>query len=78
MDSNNTNSNLTLEELNVIDLADEKGSFCTKLFADLGANVIKVEKPGGDPTRNIGPFMNDDPHDVARMDDSGGNRQVIR
>jgi crotonobetainyl-CoA:carnitine CoA-transferase CaiB-like acyl-CoA transferase len=51
-----------LEELRVIDLADEKGVFCTKLFADLGADVIKVEKPGGDTTRNIGPFMNDDPH----------------
>lgn len=53
---------LPLEGLRVIDLADEKGLFCTKLFADLGADVIKVEKPGGDVTRNISPFMNDDPH----------------
>lgn len=46
----------------MIDLADEKGVFCTKLFADFGADVIKVERPGGDTTRTIGPFANDDPH----------------
>lgn len=51
-----------LEGLKIIDLADEKGAFCTKLFADIGANVIKVESPSGDSTRNIGPFMNDEPH----------------
>lgn len=46
----------------VLDLADEKGVLCTKLLADLGADVIKVEPPGGDSTRNIGPFYKDDPH----------------
>jgi len=43
----------------VLDLTDEKGLFCGKLFGDLGADVIKVEKPGGDPARNIGPFYRD-------------------
>jgi len=56
------NSKLPLEGLKVIDLADEKGVFCTKLLSDLGADVIKIERPEGDATRNIGPFMNDDPH----------------
>ncbi|MFH1651349.1 MAG: CoA transferase, partial [Chloroflexota bacterium] len=51
-----------LADLRVIDLADEKGVFGAKLIADLGADVIKVEKPGGDATRNIGPFQDDDPH----------------
>jgi len=46
-----------LENLKVLDLADEKASFCSKLLADLGASVIKVEKPGGDASRNIGPFL---------------------
>jgi crotonobetainyl-CoA:carnitine CoA-transferase CaiB-like acyl-CoA transferase len=35
--------------MRILDLADEKGSFCSKLLADLGARVIKIEKPGGIP-----------------------------
>ena len=45
----------------ILDLADEKGLYCGKLLADLGADVIKVEKPGGDACRNIGPFYHDIP-----------------
>ncbi|MGP8080110.1 MAG: CaiB/BaiF CoA transferase family protein [Dehalococcoidales bacterium] len=38
------------------------GGYCTKLLADFGATVIKIEKPGtGDTTRRIGPFLNDEP-----------------
>ena len=51
-----------LKGLQVLDLADEKGSFCSKLLADLGARVIKIEKPGGDPSRQIGPFLEDSPN----------------
>ncbi|MCH7512172.1 MAG: CoA transferase, partial [Chloroflexi bacterium] len=35
-------------------------SFCAKLFADLGADVIKVEPPDGDALRRRGPFPNDE------------------
>ena len=48
-----------LSPYRVLDLADEKGLLCGKLLADLGADVIKVEKPGGDRARNIGPFYHD-------------------
>ena len=45
----------------VLDLTDERGLLCGRLFADLGADVIKVEPPGGDPARSIGPFYKDRP-----------------
>jgi crotonobetainyl-CoA:carnitine CoA-transferase CaiB-like acyl-CoA transferase len=45
-----------LNHLRALDLTDDRGFLCGKILADLGVNVIKVEKPGGDPSRNIGPF----------------------
>jgi crotonobetainyl-CoA:carnitine CoA-transferase CaiB-like acyl-CoA transferase len=45
-----------LEGIQVLDLANEKASFCSKLLGDIGAKVIKVEKPGGDCSRKIGHF----------------------
>ena len=48
-----------LSPYRVLDLTDEKGLLCGKLLADLGADVIKVEKPCGDSARNIGPFYHD-------------------
>ena len=51
-----------LSGLRVLELADEKGQFCGKLMADLGADVIKIEPPGGQSTRTVGPFLDDIPH----------------
>jgi len=45
----------------VLDLTDEKGLICGKTLGDLGADVIKIEPPGGDPSRDIGPFYRDIP-----------------
>ena len=48
-----------LNSYRVLDLTDEKGSLCGKLLGDLGADVIKIERPGGDPSRRLGPFYQD-------------------
>lgn len=48
--------------LNVLDLGQGiSGPFCAKLFADLGARVVKVEPPSGDAARRTGPFPSDAP-----------------
>ncbi len=49
-----------LSDLRIIDLAGEIGVYCTKLLADLGADVIRIEPPDGDPLRDIGPFWHDE------------------
>ena len=53
-----------LAGLRVLDLGPGIApSFCAKMLADYGAEVIKVEPPGeGDPARRLGPFVGDDPH----------------
>ncbi len=51
-----------LAGLTIIDLsAHIAGPYATKLLADLGARVIKIERPGGDPARGLGPFLGDKP-----------------
>jgi crotonobetainyl-CoA:carnitine CoA-transferase CaiB-like acyl-CoA transferase len=51
-----------LTGLRVLELADEKGQFCGKLLGDLGADVVKIEPPGGERNRHVGPFLDDIPH----------------
>ena len=46
----------------VLELANETGRFCGKLLGDLGADVVKIEPPGGEKCRHIGPFHDDIPH----------------
>lgn len=53
-----------LDGLRVVELAgDPAGEMVGKLLAEMGADVVKVEPPGGSPTRSIGPFVtgHDDP-----------------
>jgi benzylsuccinate CoA-transferase BbsE subunit len=48
-----------LSPYRALDLTDEKGLLCGKILADLGADVIQVEKPDGNPARRIPPYVED-------------------
>jgi len=54
----------SLSVLRVLDLSEGvAGAYCTKILAGFGADVIKIERPGGgDPLRRHGPFPDDMPH----------------
>jgi crotonobetainyl-CoA:carnitine CoA-transferase CaiB-like acyl-CoA transferase len=51
-----------LSSFRILDLTDELGFLCGKILGDLGADVVKVERPRGDPARLIGPFYRDQIH----------------
>ena len=51
-----------LHGLRVLELSDEKAQWAGKLMADFGADVIKIEPPGGESTRTVGPFYQDVPN----------------
>jgi crotonobetainyl-CoA:carnitine CoA-transferase CaiB-like acyl-CoA transferase len=48
-----------LEGMRVVELAAEHAAFAGKLLADLGAEVVVVEPPGGHRTRSFEPFLDD-------------------
>jgi crotonobetainyl-CoA:carnitine CoA-transferase CaiB-like acyl-CoA transferase len=50
-----------LSGFRALDLTNEKGFVCGKILAALGVEVIKVERPGGDPARGIPPFLHNTP-----------------
>ena len=50
-----------LQGVRVIEIGDEVSAYAGRLFAGLGADVIKVEPPHGCSTREIGPFYEDQP-----------------
>jgi len=63
---NNSTSGL-LDSYRILDLTDERGLMCGKLLGDLGADVLKVEKPRGDDARRKGPFYRDKPDPEKSM-----------
>src|SRR5512147_2314245 len=47
-----------LKGFRALDLTDLSGQLCGRVLADLGMEVIKIEPPGGDPVRELPPFIN--------------------
>jgi crotonobetainyl-CoA:carnitine CoA-transferase CaiB-like acyl-CoA transferase len=59
---------MALDGIRVIELARYiSGPYCGMLLADLGADVVKIETPGGDPTRDEGPWIGDESLYFAQM-----------
>ena len=50
-----------LTHLRVLDLTSSSAAYCGKLFADLGAEVIKIEQIGADPGRKESPHLGSSP-----------------
>ncbi len=46
-----------LSDFRVLDLSDHRGQLAVQALADLGAEVILVEPPGGSRSRRVGPFV---------------------
>lgn len=57
--SANSEEHSALGHIRVVELGDITASYATRLLADLGADVIKVEPTGGDPNRLLPPFAGD-------------------
>src|SRR5499426_461651 len=61
-ETNSTGTDSALGHLRVIEFGDIPASYATRWLADLGADVIKVEPPSGDPNRRLPPFAGNIEH----------------
>ncbi|MEL7158048.1 MAG: CoA transferase, partial [Actinomycetota bacterium] len=57
---------MLLSAYRVVEFCDERGQLAGQMLADLGADVILVEPPGGSPSRQIGPFADGGDGDPER------------
>jgi succinyl-CoA---D-citramalate CoA-transferase len=65
--SNNSQATSLLSGYRVLDLTASIGAMCGKLLRDLGMEVLKIEPPGGDPTRGEPPFANGQAHSEGSL-----------
>jgi crotonobetainyl-CoA:carnitine CoA-transferase CaiB-like acyl-CoA transferase len=63
-----TDAPALLDDIRVLDLTGQLGQYATKLLADLGADVIRVEPPLGSPARAQPPFYHDQPDENRSLD----------
>ncbi len=56
-----TNNRGSLSSIKILDFTGELGPYASKLFGDIGADVIHLEPMAGDGLRNVGPFYQNTP-----------------
>ena len=68
-----------LSHIRIVELGDIPASYATRLLADLGADVIKVEPLGGDPNRLLPPFAGsiEDPERSLTFINANTNKRSI-
>ena len=68
-----------LDGIRVVDMATERAEMAGRVFADLGAEVIKVEPPEGVRARRMGPFASDgsEPESLYWSSVGLGKRSVV-
>lgn len=59
---NNVEFDGFLGRLRVVEIGAELTEYAGKVLAGLGADVVRVEPPGGEQSRSYGPFLDDEPH----------------
>lgn len=72
--------NPALGGLRVLDLADRSGALAGRVLADLGAEVVLVEPPGGNPIRGLAPWLEDRPgpeRSCAHLYFSANKRSIV-
>ncbi|MBF8268263.1 MAG: Formyl-CoA transferase, partial [Dehalococcoidia bacterium] len=72
-------SSAALDHLRVLDLTSYLGQMCARVLGDLGADVIKVEPPGGDPARLLPPFAGEqrDPERSLRFINANRSKRSV-
>ena len=72
---------MMLSSYRVLDLCDERGQLAGQMLADLGAEVVLVEPPGGSRSRQLGPFVEghegDPEHSLWFWSYNRGKRSVV-
>ncbi|MED5261048.1 MAG: CoA transferase [Myxococcota bacterium] len=66
-----------LDGLRILDMADGKGEYCGRLLAELGADVLRLEPPGGSRSRRLGPFAVDGKTSLHFAVRNAGKRGVV-
>jgi len=74
MESAPTTFETLLSNCRGLELTDDRGQICGEILSELGVEIIKVEPPGGEPSRSMGPYFHDEPDPLKSLYWAAHNR----